>query len=675
MTSRSGKRGLTVGMSFVLLLGAASLLLQAWTPVAYAADNSGSDSPGEDGPGVLGPLNPPDGHGHRLDQYEITGDEGGAFDFGRKVMLFFTQGLFALTRWIVGLASWLIDWVLHFEIAGILLDPVRRLVAVLEQHLIVGIGLGVALLTVAATVCGWWILRGRHTKGLSEFVVTLLILGIATVWVANPATAVFGSNGLLTQVRDVSLEVASLVTTNGEDPTGGEDRVSTQTRALLVEVFVRAPHQLINYGTVLEAPGQDHRCLDTYEDILADAPDYEDGEPWERMRSCDEALGEFNEHPTWDRLGASLLAMIAAVFVTILAIVITLTLLVAQLWLVFETIRLLFALVIGLVPGPARRQLWKALGGLAAALSAVVATVVFLALYVVLVRGLLAATGDQTLFVRFLLLDVAIFAGLAWYRQLVAAARRASVRMTSYLGTGSAYRAQGVGTPPSARAAIARSGDQVRQVAGAPGRSVRAIRHSATGVQRWAHDEHDLGGRLGRWTQAAGMSGLVHGALTGAASTLGRPAPNGRGDPEDSTGGEARSGSGGSGGRTGSARTGSGEQSDGGDVPAGQTGRPGRRARIDRHRRRTPHQLVWQTATVTRQAARAGAVLSTGGASGAAVAARDAAVRARRVARTRQIADRNRERLRDRHSGTSSGGPVISGRTNTGRRDQPPPRT
>jgi hypothetical protein len=201
------------------------------------------------------------------------------------------------------------------------------------------------------------------------------------------------------------------------------------------------------------------------------------------MAACDQKLADFNREPTWDRLGAALLSVIAALFVGVLAILIALTLLASQLWLVLETLRLLFALVIGLVPGPGRRQLWKAIGGLAAALAGVIATIVSLMLYVVVIRALLTAAGNQWLFVRFLLLDVAIFCGFAWYKKLLAGSRAVAARISTRLGGPPAAT-----TPPSviptyrqSRAELTRVTNAVRTGVRPLGRPARAAGRRAQG--------------------------------------------------------------------------------------------------------------------------------------------------------------------------------------------------
>lgn len=459
----------TTGVLFAVMAAAAPAPASAATPGGMAADG-----------GVLGPLNPADANGVTIDHYDITADNGGTLDFGRKVLIFFTNAAFALNRWVVGLASWLVEWVLDFKITNYLLGPVIRLSQVLESHLIVGTGLGAFALTLAAAVCGLWVLRGRRSKGLTEFAVTLVIAAFAATYVTSPATAVFGPTGLLGKTRDLSLEVGSLVVTDGRTSTGGSERVTSEVRATFVDTFVRKPHQLINYGVLLDAdPKRPHRCLPVYNDLVADGPWGGSSEPRDRMAVCDQKLAEFNREPTWDRLGAALLSVIAALFVGVLAILIALTLLASQLWLVLETIRLLFALVIGLVPGPGRRQLWKAIGGLAAAFAGVIATIVFLFLYVVLVRALLTAAGNQWLFVRFLLLDVAIFCGLAWYKKLLAGTRAVGARISTRLGGASAAAA-----PPSILPTYRQSRAELTRVANAIRAGARPLRRPARAAGR-----------------------------------------------------------------------------------------------------------------------------------------------------------------------------------------------
>ncbi|GAB3435109.1 hypothetical protein [Flindersiella endophytica] len=459
----------TTGVLFAVMAAATSSPASAATPGSVAADG-----------GVLGPLNPADANGITIDHYDITADNGGALDFGRKVLIFFTNAAFAINRWVVGLASWLVEWVLDFKITNYLLGPVIKLSQVLESHLIIGTGLGAFALTLAAVVCGMWVLRGRRSKGLTEFAVTLVIAAFAATYISSPASTVFGPTGLLGKTRDLSLEVGSLVITDGRSSTGGSAKVTSEVRAMFVDTFVRKPHQLINYGELFDAdPQRPHRCLRVYNDLLADGPWGSSPEPRTRMTACDPELADFNREATWDRLGAALLSVIAALFVGVLAILISLTLLASQLWLVLETIRLLFALVIGLVPGPGRRQLWKAIGGLAAALAGVIATIVSLMLYVVVVRALLTAAGNQWLFVRFLLLDVAIFCGFAWYKKLLAGSRSVAARISTRFGG-----APAAATPPSVIPTYRQGRAELARVANAVRTGVRPLRRPSRAAGR-----------------------------------------------------------------------------------------------------------------------------------------------------------------------------------------------
>jgi hypothetical protein len=218
----------TSGVLFAVMAAATPSPASAATSTGVAADG-----------GVLGPLNPGDTNGVTIDHYDITADNGGTLDFGRKVLIFFINAAFAINRWIVGLASWLVEWVLDFKITNYLLGPVIKLSQVLESHLIIGTGLGAFALTLAAIVCGLWVLRGRRSKGLTEFAVTLVIAAFAATYVSSPASTVFGPTGLLSKTRDLSLEVGSLVVTDGRASTGGSERVTSEVRAMFVDTFVR----------------------------------------------------------------------------------------------------------------------------------------------------------------------------------------------------------------------------------------------------------------------------------------------------------------------------------------------------------------------------------------------------------------------------------------------------
>jgi TrbL/VirB6 plasmid conjugal transfer protein len=434
-------------------------------------------------PGLLGPLTGADQDGVPLSHYDISGNDENGWDVPATIMLFLTNAFFTFARFLVGAEVWMLNWAFSFGAAKALLGPAATIAAVYQQQVIGCLGLAGTLLTFAAFWCGIMILRGRTSRGAGELAVSVLISALAGTLLASPASLLLGNGGLLGQTRDTAMSLASITATGGATDTESPGQAAAPLTSTLVSTFVVEPYQLLNFGTLIDAPDVPASCQAAYTQIVQGGPWGDAGTPRNMMAAAGcQDLANYDANLTWDRLMGTILLLIAVMFVTVLVVLITGTLLIAQFSFAAYTIACPVVITLAVLPGTARGFLWRWAGGIAKVIVVIFAIVMFIPLFAIFIRALLDGSASQPLAVRFFLLDLAAVAGLVFHRKLVNAGIRAGhqfgrrlegARIGGTHGSGLARDTAGAGlaalsvaeTHRGARAEVNRVATPVRQAA------------------------------------------------------------------------------------------------------------------------------------------------------------------------------------------------------------------
>lgn len=385
--------------------------------------------------GILGPFTVTDRHGVGIDHYDVYADDGGTFNVTGKLLLLVANLFFALARIWTGFTAWLIDWALRFGLVGVVAGPAQDLGTAYQTGLIGPLGLRHLFLTVTGAWCALLVFRGRVTRGIAEAALSLVISALAVTALADPVGLLLGPHGLMAQTRDVSVAVASLGLSHGVQADADPSAVSRPVTDALVDTLVRQPDEILNFGAVLDDPHHPDRCAATYDTIVATGPWYgHDGfiHPWDMMARCNPAYADYNRRPTIDRTFGAGFAMVAAIVINLLLDTVAIGLAVTPVLLAFEAVLAGAALVFAILPGPGRVLLYRRIGGITAALAGVIASVLFLTLFLTTIQAFLASGVHLSLPVRFLVIDVVAIGGWRWRKRLTAAAR--------HLGTNTARR-------------------------------------------------------------------------------------------------------------------------------------------------------------------------------------------------------------------------------------------
>jgi len=432
-------------------------------PAAPASPSTGYTPAGDataPGTGVLGPITnlkvPIDGAGNvPVSRFEITANTGGAMDWDKKLLAFCTNGLFSLTKLIIGVAAWVLAWAFQFGPTKILLDPARQVAQTWQTNVIDRLGLPAFLLTLAGLWCGLLILRGRTSRGWGELGFSVVIAAVAASVLAQPADLLMGNDGVLGKTRDTSMALASITATTGSSDAQQPDKVAQPLQNVLLDTFIAKPHQMLEYGVVMDdkvpAPcrkayadlvsGKKTQTQSTAGAVLQATSPLADAMGWGAASPAGEAFmrnagsqctkyANYAHNPTWDRLFGAVLLLVAAILVAFLVLLMVGVLLVAEIGLAFYAMAGNLVAVIAILPGGSRGLLWRWAGGIAKIVLVIFAVVIALPLLALFLGAIMRSAGGQALIVKFGLMDVTVAGGIVYHRKLIKFSTRAGQRIS-----------------------------------------------------------------------------------------------------------------------------------------------------------------------------------------------------------------------------------------------------
>lgn len=351
-----------------------------------------------------------DSHGVRISQYQMSIDGGGLSSPGK---FFWSQQVLALWeiyRWFIGMLAWAVDWVIGFSWLTWVSKPFNAIATSLKTDVIDKTLLVSVAMAIGSFVVGWWIIKGRHASGIAELIASGLILTLATGALANPVAMITGNAGPLTQARNAGVEVANLITSAGKVSSDDSAQLKANTSGMIVDTFIRVPHQLINFNTVLD---QDKNCSDAYTKALQGGPYKSDDDALRSaVGKCNKQAKEYADNPGAGMLMPLFGVGVSGVLLGLFALFLSMLLFVAVLMALYEAVKLIISLIIGVIPGASRVSVIDGLANLAAMVLAVFSLIVVLGGYLFVVRSVFADAGGVAPMARFLLADLILIAGL-----------------------------------------------------------------------------------------------------------------------------------------------------------------------------------------------------------------------------------------------------------------------
>jgi hypothetical protein len=490
--------------------------------------------------GILAPFNAPDEYGAPMQVYNVNVDTGDWDDFDLKIWGFLTSLFFTIAKWLIGFVCWLVTWALDFGLAKIMVNPVADISGTIRDQVINRLGLPGLFLTFAALFAGWHILFRQRSRGFAEAGISLVVAAIATTVLLAPAQVLLGTDnapaaqgsdmllsndGVVGKAKDLSLQVSNLVLsqnpgTSSADPSSVASPITTG----LVNAFVVMPTELMTYGKIFT--GDCAKAYSTYSVVLYNASNLPSGQVLETryMNQINDATNKFKDtcktkdfNPDAQKASAdttfsALFVVLAAIICVVLITLVSGGFLVAQGWVAFEAIRAPWALTAGILPGGGRATLWRWVAALIKAVLAVVLSVLFLAIFILMILALLKSDTGSVLAVKFVSIDLVAVAGLAGHKKIKETARQVAVGINRKLanakvgGVGrSAFATPGryAETAPSLKQIWGESRAEARKVTQPLAKVGRAAKDLWVGPQPGRRGAAAKGGRLGKAVRAA----------------------------------------------------------------------------------------------------------------------------------------------------------------------------
>ncbi len=567
-----------------------------------------------------------------LENYELSIDGGGITDPTQAVSAMSLRLLWDLYRITIGLAAWTYQTTTGFEWMEPIVDPfITSATAVRE--VVADIGLIPLLLTVAAFVTGLWLVRGRWATGLTELLISCALAALAVGVLSNPVAVVAGQDGLLPQTQRFGTELSTVIATGGAPRSSTSEELRAETAGVIVDAFVRTPHQLLNYGAVLDV--QDPGCAAVLDEALQEGPWGLDATVRERVGDCESTYRETADNPGPTTVATMVVLLPGAAVLALMMLVLSLGLLVSTVVVLLESVRLVLSLVLGIVPGSGRGNLMSSVSSIAVALVMTVGTLALAAVFVLVVTSLLAASSDfadpaVTFIMVTLFVTVALVVLVAFRARARSMAQRLSQRLAA-LSPGS----QRAGEPAAWRGAAV-----VSAISNAPDVARRMSSNRAAGKRR-AEAKKATAKRVAATKRSgAGKDTTAPADLSTSSTST---------STSTSTGGRSKS--------TGSGSVSTGDRTDGnGRLIPGVGGATPRRT--PGNKTRGPATAVGGVLTAVRT--RAAAAVAGGPAAAAIIASRSAGAPHRALARRRAAA---KSQL---HSAASAGKAASTGRAPRG---------
>lgn len=483
--------------------------------------------PAEAAPNPLEALDRKDGTGFLISDYEVEYlTEWNAFGEGltgwivSKVWTFYANG--------IGASALVIDLTLGFVWLEYLTYPIEQTAAVLDDVLDQFPAARSMLITAAVALGLVRMFFGQQARGLTDMLASMTAWGISAAIVTNPVAWITGPNGILTRTKEASQQFsAQLVNPSAEFGEVEQSEAAGSLAQQVVTVFVRKPHQFINYGGLADGGG----CEGHYNKYLPGTGT----ELAEQMASCSPDFAENIEHPSGEIFVAVFVIVLGAAVVLAIAILMSVWILLEAANMLVQSLMAVWELFRAIGPGGSWRGLLAIIIGICGSAVAILLVILFNSLYLAIILHFFDDYAENliTLFVMIdLVLIVIVILAIRFRkklnRQLEQMKERAKARKKPASGpvklSSFARRGVGVGAAAVAGSKLAPAAGRAARTAGsAVKRTGSAITSPVRGVSRRLTRPGFAQARLGSGmlNRAGIRSPLAHRGIRGLAYGLG----------------------------------------------------------------------------------------------------------------------------------------------------------
>lgn len=412
----------------LLALAGAAVVMTVSMSAAVAAGNDGSDAAG-----AMSWIDLEDSRGFSIWQYNLNIHQGSVTSFWKALFAYPLTWMWGAYRLAVAVVTWFFQFILEFSWLRVLIAPINALNEGVEG-VVDTLGLAPALLVVAGGVSAVWIIRGRWALGVSELLISLVVASAATGILARPLDLVTGADGLIYQARDFGLSVAAELAQPDDGSATAPDDLPEAVSAMLVDTFVRQPHQLVNYGESFDGTP----CEDAYDAAVAISTPYSSSDqPRRTVGECSPPAFDHADNPDFAQIGTMSALGPSTAFIMVLIVVFGAVTVGATLNALWQGVKLSISLVTSILPGRGRGMLWQNIADLAIALTVLIFAVSFIAGFMVFLQAVFGNTGELgwNLIATMLFVDLLLIVGVVALIRGKKAIRRAADRLAAAMAT------------------------------------------------------------------------------------------------------------------------------------------------------------------------------------------------------------------------------------------------
>lgn len=391
---------------------AGALLLAVAAPADALPASLQADDPSPTNP-WLAFFQPKDSHGFSPWQYELSVDQGGATSPGKAVAYFFANQIWMQYRFAVVAVMWLLDFVLQFKQLDLLKTPAEAVSAAV-QNVTGQIGIVPMMVTVSVVMSGVWLFRGRSGAAAGEIFTTAVISALVGGALANPVGVLTGPDGALPAARDFGVQVSSQLVGGASYAGTGVSVPGPQTAeqlrqtidARILDNLIRTPHQLVNYGQVLDRT-KPASCVDAYDQALGVVDDAGRNAVGD---ACGKETLDASDNTAAVQLGV-LVVSTAGGFFFLLVLSLALALLVFTALALWEAAKFLVVLIQSLIPGTSRAAMFISFATAVICVGMCAVTLMAVGLLLLVLDAVFTATASWPPVTVFLVVDLVLLGG------------------------------------------------------------------------------------------------------------------------------------------------------------------------------------------------------------------------------------------------------------------------
>lgn len=402
------------------VLAAAATVQVAVASAAYAAGGKKGGNPFLESFGVA------DSQGNSVSKYDLSlgGGSGGLLpgksDLIDPILQTFVVIAWEVYRILVTIALWFLDIALQYRVLDTL-RPAANTVAQGLQTTVLAIGIVPIFLILSFIGMVYWIIQRRSGAGILDFFLSLVAAALLTSALANPVNWITGDDGLMAGSRDIGIASAVQITSGGEQSTDDADALRKQTTGMLADKFIRIPHQLINYGAVID---EDGKCKKTYDKVIKEGPHKDKEDAKKQLGECNESYEAAADDPGQALTGMIVLSP-AGVIVVLLAGLLGLITMSFNVFAMYIGSKTVLDIARAILPTGAKAGVLVNVATLVVLAVASVLLMVIVGAFLVFVEALFAGreAAGLTLIETFVLLDILMILGIVallvfWWKSL-----------------------------------------------------------------------------------------------------------------------------------------------------------------------------------------------------------------------------------------------------------------